>query len=181
MKVKLNSVRIAFPAVFEAKAVNGEGEPRFSATLIIESDSENYKAIAAAIDEVGSAKFGAQWKAVKKQLEAQDRTALHDGDLKEGYDGFGGNFYVTASNKSRPLVVDRDRSPLTSADGRPYAGCYVNARIELWAMDNKYGRRINAQLRGVQFVKHGDAFAGSPASSDDEFDDVTEDDCSDLV
>jgi hypothetical protein len=69
-------------------------------------------------------------------------------------------------------VIDRDKTPLTSADGRPYAGCFVNASVELWAQDNNFGKRINASLRGVQFFKDGDAFSGGGAASDDEFDSV---------
>ncbi|MFT4466434.1 MAG: hypothetical protein ACMX3H_20170 [Sodalis sp. (in: enterobacteria)] len=33
MKLKLNDVRLAFPALFEAKAVNAESEPRYSPLL----------------------------------------------------------------------------------------------------------------------------------------------------
>jgi hypothetical protein len=33
---------------------------------------------------------------------------------------------------------------------------------------------VNASLRGVQFLRDGDAFAGGGAASDDEFDDVSE-------
>jgi hypothetical protein len=82
--------------------------------------------------------------------------------------------FVSSRNKTRPLVIDRDKSPLTAQDGRPYAGCFVHASIELWAQDNAYGKRINASLRGVQFFKDGDAFAGGGAASDDEFDDIAE-------
>jgi hypothetical protein len=30
MQLKLRNVRLAFPALFEAKTVNGEGDPAFS-------------------------------------------------------------------------------------------------------------------------------------------------------
>jgi hypothetical protein len=56
---------------------------------------------------------------------------LHDGDEKAEYEGFPGNFFLNAANKARPAVIDRDRSPLIQADGRPYAGCYVNAVIDI--------------------------------------------------
>lgn len=36
MKVKLQKVRISFPALFEAKTGAGEGEPRYSAAFVIE-------------------------------------------------------------------------------------------------------------------------------------------------
>ena len=38
MKIRLNNVRLAFPALFEAKTVNGEGDPlslRLSFLLVI--------------------------------------------------------------------------------------------------------------------------------------------------
>lgn len=174
MKVKLQNVRLAFPALFEAKTVNGEGEPAFSASFLMSPDHPAAKELRAAFETVGKDKWGAKWATVKKEIEAKDRLALHDGDTKADYAGFAGNLFVSARNKTRPLVIDRDKSPLTSADGRPYAGCYVHASIELWAQDNNYGKRINASLRGVQFFKDGDAFAGGGAASDDEFDDIAE-------
>jgi hypothetical protein len=82
--------------------------------------------------------------------------------------------YVSASNKVAPLVVDKDKSPLSEASGRPYAGCYVNASLDIWAQDNSYGKRVNATLRGVQFFRDGDAFAGGAPASEDEFDDLSD-------
>jgi hypothetical protein len=121
-----------------------------------------------------------KWKdkaaAVYTSLEKTDKLALHDGDTKAQYDGVAGNFFVSAAaqESARPTVIDGNKAPLTAKDGKPYAGCYVNASIDLWAQDNKYGKRINAQLRGVQFAADGDAFsAGRPADSD-EFEEVTE-------
>ena len=172
MKVKLNNVRLAFPQLFEAKTVNGEGEPAFSASFLMDPKHPAIAELKAAFEAVGKDKWGAKWPTVKKEIEAKDRLALHDGDTKADYSGFEGNFFVSARNKTRPLVIDRDKSPLTAADGRPYAGCYVHASIELWCQDNAYGKRINASLRGVQFYKDGDAFAGGGAASDDEFDDI---------
>ena len=172
MKIKLQNVRIAFPQLFEAKTVNGEGEPAFSAAFLMAPDHPAVAELEAAFDIVGKEKWGAKWPQVKKELTAKDRLALHDGDTKADYIGFEGNMFVSSRNKTRPLVIDRDKSPLTAADGRPYAGCYVHASIELWCQDNNYGKRINASLRGVQFYKDGDAFAGGGAASEDEFDDI---------
>ena len=182
MKIKLTSVRLAFPALFEAKTVNGEGKPAFSASFLIAPTDAQVKAINAAIDQVAKDKWGAKAEAVLKQMRAGDKVCLHDGDLKEQYEGFAGNLYISSRSPTRPLVINGDKSPLTEADGKPYAGCYVNASIELWAQDNNYGKRVNASLRGVQFVKDGDAFAGGGSASDDEFDDIASGaDASDLV
>ena len=173
MKLKLSNLRLAFPQLFEAKTVNGEGKPAFSATLLIKPTDPQVKAINAAIDAVAKEKWGAKADAILKQLRAADKTALHDGDMKSTYDGFEGMLYVSARNAVRPTVLDRDKAPLVAADGKPYAGCYVNAVLELWAQDNAFGRRVNATLMGVQFHGDGDAFAGGGAASDDDFDDVT--------
>jgi len=109
---------------------------------------------------------------ILKALRASGKVALRNGDEKSHYSGFAGNLYISARNAVRPTVIDANKSPLTVADGRPYAGCYVNAVIDLWAQDNAYGKRINASLSGVQFVRDGEAFSGGGAASVDEFESV---------
>lgn len=174
MKVKLTNVRLAFPVLFEARTVNGEGKPAFSASFLLDPADPQVKALNQAIEQVAKDKWGAKAEAILKQMRAQDKVALHDGDLKANYDGFPGNLYVSARSATRPLVIDKDKSPLTEQDGKPYAGCFVNASIELWPQDNNYGKRVNASLRGVQFFRDGDAFAGGGgAASEDEFDDIS--------
>lgn len=175
MRLALKNVRLAFPSLFEAKTVNGEGEPAFSAVFLIEPADPQTKAVEQAIAAVAKDKFGAKTDAVLKAMKAADKTCLHDGNTKAEYAGFADMLFVSARGKARPLVLDSDKSPLTAADGRPYAGCYVNASIDLWAQDNSFGKRVNAQLRGVQFLRDGDAFAGGGgAATEDEFDDVAE-------
>ncbi|EHE4123964.1 DUF2815 family protein [Salmonella enterica subsp. enterica serovar Bareilly] len=174
MKVKLNNVRLAFPALFEAKTVNGEGDPRFSATFILPPDHPGVKAVNEAIEAVAKAKWGDKAELTLKTLRAKLNVCLHSGDEKPEYDGFPGNMFVSAANKARPTVLDRDRTALVAADGRPYAGCYVNAVIDLWAQDNNFGKRVNASLSGVQFLRDGDAFTGGQPASADEFDDISE-------
>jgi hypothetical protein len=174
MALRINNARLAFPQLFEAKTVNGEGEPAFSAALLIDPKDPQIPAIKAAIEEVAREKWGAKAEENMKRIIASDKTALHNGDLKSECEGFQGMLYISARNKTRPLVIDKDKTPLNQVDGKPYAGCYVNASIELWAQDNKYGKRINASLRGIQFVKDGDAFAGGGTAKDDEFDDIAE-------
>lgn len=174
-RILVKDVRLAFPNLFEPTTVNGEGKPRFSATLILPPDHPQLQEIKDKQDVVAQAKWGAKAAAIVKGLDKQDKLALHDGDTKVKYDGFAGNFFISSSaqDNAPPTVIDRDRSPLSARSGRPYPGCYVNASIELWAQDNGYGQRINAQLRGIQFYRDGDSFsAGRPAESD-EFEDVS--------
>lgn len=148
---------LAFPSVFEAKSVMG-AEPKFSATLIFAPDSESHKNVQGAIDDVAKEKWTKTASATLASLDKAGKTCLRSGDEKP-YDGFAGQMYVSASSKVRPTVLDRDRSPLTESDGRIYGGCVVNALIDVWAQDNQYGKRINATLKGIQFVRDGEAFS----------------------
>lgn len=173
MKLRLNNVRLAFPTLWEAKTVNGEGKPAFSATFLIDPADPQVATINKAIDQVAAEKWGAKAAAILAGARKADKVCLHDGDMKAAYDGFPGNLYVSARNPVRPLVIGPDKAPLVEADGKPYAGCYVNVSLELWAQDNAYGKRVNATLMGVQFFRDGDAFAGGGVASDDDFDDVS--------
>ncbi|WP_291969377.1 ssDNA-binding protein, partial [Candidatus Symbiopectobacterium sp.] len=85
MKVKLSNVRLAFPALFEPKTVNGEGEPRFSAAFIFTPDHPCVKEIEAAIAQVAKEKWGPKADSVLKSLRTGLKVCLHDGDEKAEY------------------------------------------------------------------------------------------------
>jgi hypothetical protein len=181
MKVHLKNVRIAFPKLFEPDTVAGSQNFRRGALFIIEgSDEEQLKAVRSAI----AAAAAERWPDPKKRaaimgvLERKDYLCLHDGaDKAAKYEGFEGNYYVSANTKGGKTpdaagavtVIDQFRNPLTSASGRPYAGCYVNAIIDVYAQDNSFGQRVNAALKGVQFWRDGDAFGGGAPAMPDEF------------
>lgn len=172
MKIKLTNVRLSFPHLFEPTAFKPGDIPKYKATLLIEQGSPQAKVIDDAIKAVAQAKWGVKGDSVIKSIRGNpNKFCYQDGNTKE-YDGYEGMMALTAGNKVRPLVIDRDKSPLTSADGRPYAGCYVNATVEFFAYDNS-GNGISASLGGVQFCRDGDAFTGGAAATPDEFDDIT--------
>lgn len=107
-------------------------------------------------------------------LAGQDRLCLHNGNIsKPGQDGYKDMFYVSGSSKKRFTIVDGDRTPLTAESGRPYSGCYANAIVEVWAQNNSWGKRINAQISGVQFYKHGESFGGGRVAAPEEFGNVS--------
>ena len=175
-RIMLRNVRLAFPNLFEPSTVGGEGEPAYSAVLLMPADHPQLAQINKVIEAVATEKWNKQAPALLKAARGTDKVCLKDGDLKAQYDGFPGNFFLNtrAQVSARPTVIDADKSPLTARDGRPYAGCYVNASIDIWVQDNKYGKRINAQIRGVQFLRDGDAFAAGRPADADEFEAITE-------
>lgn len=174
--VKLNEVRLSFPDLFEAVQFEGQGPFNYRAAFLVEPGSANDKAITAAMGEVAKEKWAAKAGAILTAAKASPQKCCYiSGDLKE-YDGYAGNMVLSSSRqqeKGRPGVYDRDKSPLSVEDGKPYAGCYVNATVELWAQDNSYGKAIRCTLVAVQFAKDGDAFSAGSKPSEDEFDDLS--------
>jgi len=182
MKVTLKNVRLSFPQVFEAKAMEAGQKPAYSAAGIMAPGNPGIDLLNQAINAVGKEKWNAKADANLKALRASGKVCLHDGDTK-AYDGFAGNMFVQARAYVRPQVRDRDgQTPLTEADGRIYPGCYVNMIVDVWAQDNSFGKRVNASLLGIQFVRDGESLGGGTAAGDDDFEPITDgDDTDDLI
>ena len=175
MKVRLadsiaHPVRLAFAQhLFEAGTVGGEGKHAYSCTAILAPDHPILAELAKAEEAVAKAKWEAKAPAILKSIRAADKGVIHDGDLKANYAGFEGNKFVSMRADKRPNVYHKDGSQLTEADGVVYSGCYAHVVLEVWAQDNQYGKRINAQITGVMFSRDGDSFGGgaTPATADD--------------
>lgn len=172
-QVRLLKVRLSFPDLFKAKVVN-KGEPKFGASFLLdkEKDAKQILALKKMIAAVAGVEFGEN--AVTMIKKGHLKICLHEGDEKdyEGYDDT--KMFISTSSTKRPTVVDRDRSPLTEEDDRPYAGCFVNAVFRIWAQNNEFGKRINAQLQGVQYVSHGARFGAAPIDADEVFPDLSD-------
>ncbi len=168
----LTNVRAAFPNYFVATKMKEKDKAAFSGSFIMPPDHPDVAKIRATITAVAIAKWGDQATDILKALIAGDKVCLHNGDLKAQYEGFAGNYYVSARGYSRPLVIGQDKAPLVEADGKPYSGSYVNAQVALWAQSNSWGKRINAQLSGVQFLRDGESFGGGVIAQPDEFETV---------
>lgn len=166
--VKLPNVRLSFPHLFKPHAMEEDQEQKYSATFILDDQIHGklLDQIDALIDRLALDEF-------KKKISF--KRCLRDGNEKLELEGYGdGKFFIPAARKTRPAVVDCDLSPLTEEDGKIYAGCYVNATIRLWVQNNKWGKRVNAELRAVQFLKDGESFGAGPVNVEDEFEPITD-------
>ena len=177
-KVMLKNVRLSFPCLWNAEQFEGTGPFKYRASFLFEPNSENHKALVKAMKEVAAETWKKDADKVLANANEDSKTRfIGKGDSKE-YDGYAGMLFVSATrnqDKGRALVMDKDKSPLGETDGKPYGGCYVNAQIDLWAQDNRYGKTIRAQLLAVQFYKDGDAFgSGSSIATGDEFEDLSD-------
>lgn len=191
-EVLLRNVRLSFPALHEPSEMEGEdGTIRrfYKANFLIPKDGDEFKNVAAikkASNEAKAKKWGSnekEWPKLKP-----DRICLRDGDL-ENWDGYAGMLYLSANSPvdRKPQVLtnrkDKDKKwirALPGMDRNPYAGCYVNALVRLWVQDNKQGKRLNASVEVVQFLRDGDAFGAAPVNADERFTDDMVSDEADL-
>lgn len=167
-KIKLQNVRLSFPSLFQQAAFGGESTGKYEATFILDK-KEHAQVIAQIETEIARL----QKEEIKAKVSS-DKICLKDGD-DMGRPEYEGKMTIKASTKKRPLVIDRDKAPITEDDNIVYAGCYVNAILTLWPQNNNFGKRVNAQLDGVQFVRDGEPF-GDGGISADAFDAFGDDD-----
>lgn len=171
--VRLRNVRLSFPALFQPRSFEEGKPPSFSAAFLLEKEAndsnDNLKLLKQALKHIIDTTF-------KGKHPGKERICVRSGADKgeRGVDGYHEDmFYVSSGSRKAIPIVDRDTSTLQETSNKPYAGCYVNATIRLWAQDHKqYGRRINAQLRLVQFWTDGDPFGESAVDPDEELADV---------
>jgi Protein of unknown function (DUF2815) len=150
----LKHVRLSYLNVWKKKAAKGQSEDsaKFSATAIfdVETQADQIKAIKAQIDHL-----------IKTELKMNklpaDKICLRDGAEKDA-EGYGeGTMYLAASNAKKPKVVGTDKKPLETDDPRLFSGVYGNMVVRLWVQNNDYGKRVNASLEAVQYVRTGEA------------------------
>lgn len=175
MRFDIKNARLGFPNIYQPMASTDGGKAKYNCCLIIPPNHPIIPELNKAFEKLAKDKWGDKGPAILAGLRKQDRLCLHDGDTKAAYDGFAGNMFVSASSEVRPAVRNRAGAPVAPGEEQaPYGGCFVLGKIELWAQDHaQYGKRINAQLRGIQFMKDGDAFAAGRPASDEEFEDLS--------
>lgn len=113
---------------------------------------------------------------------AVDKWFLTDGDKGEKVEEEG-HFKISARESKRPTCRNRDKSILDKDEVADviYGGCYVNILIRPWYQDGVkvgkgYGKRVNAGLVAVQFVRDGEAFGEGRIDDEGVFDECDDDD-----
>lgn len=177
MTVRVDNVRISFPHVGKPWAKNPEKEQEaYSCGGIL--DKEDH---AEAIELIN--------KVINKMAAANDmrlppsKLALKDGDSPENTkEEYRGAWYFNA-RETKNLPTAKKKTPkgmvnLTpeQAEREIYGGCYGSILFRLWPQDNEWGKRINAGLLGVVFLRDGESFGESRIDDSDAYDDLDDSD-----
>lgn len=183
MELRLKNVRISFPALDKPEAFGGEGEPAYQAKFIIVPKSLEVQLIEDAMLAVAKDQWKDKAETVLEALKEDKklcfvRAPYRNKKSGEAYAGFEGMYSLSTRSKNRPTIFDQFNREVTDPrdiKALVYSGCFVHAKIDVWAQDNKWGRRINANISGVMFAKEGEAFGGSTPATADDFKDLAAD------
>jgi hypothetical protein len=172
----ITNARASYLYVYE-QYKGDDGKGKYCGHIIIAKDHPALPAIKAAQRKAAEnePKWAGKVDEILKALAAQDKLCIHNGDIsKPGQEAYAGKLFISASNNARPRILATvngvNQEVDKSSDFAPYSGCRINATIRIWAQDNKWGKRINAELTGVQFIGHDARLSGGGrVASLDEF------------
>lgn len=174
--VRVDNVRFSYPHLDEPYKGEDGDKPRYSLVGLL--PKRTHKAAKDLLKEEINKVLKANNKG--KPIAA-DRWFLRDGDQagKEGYEGM---FSInTAEAKRRPTCKGRDGSTLERDEVASvlYGGCWGNILLRPWWQNNKFGKRVNANLIAVQFVKDDEPFGEGRIGEeeiDESFEELDDDD-----
>lgn len=157
------SGRLSYPVLRTPKqSRNAKGEPEGKAAygLVLLLDKVDNKADIDLLTKTALFVKKEKWQDKPVNLTGK---SIRDGTEKEATDGYGPKVVFisarhTPRDGSKPAIVDQNLRDLPEETGKPYAGCRVRIKVRCWAQDNAFGKRINWDLKTVQFVGDGKPF-----------------------
>lgn len=177
VRVKTGKVRLSFPHLFEKYEKSG----KYQAQLMIPkgSDSEEMldKAIANAKLDGKTRLWGGK---VPGRLEVSRKDGDEPDDEGNTYPENEGHWLIAAKSNRKPAVFDKDGSDVFDEDDI-YAGCYVQAIIEVYPYAND-SKGIAFALSGIKKLADGERLGGGGYKPDaDAFDDAEDIEDDDLL
>jgi hypothetical protein len=163
---------LSYPHLFEPRAVDEGGEPKYSAAFVF-APGTDLTAMEKAAEVAGREKFGdKQFETLKKAGKL--RMPFRSDTEERGYPD--GSTYFNATSKTQPGMVQ----PFAGKDGRPaeltdekdiYPGCFVRASVNFYGYDTKGNKGVAVGLNNLQKMAEGERLDFRKAAKD-EFDAV---------
>lgn len=170
-KIVTGKARLSYVNLLTPRAQEEGKEPKYSVCLLIpKSDAKTVAAIKQAIEaakEAGKPTWGGK---VPPGL----KVPLRDGDTERDTAEYKGHWFLNASSKRKPQVVDANVQPILDSN-EVYSGMFARVSINFYAYNQAGNRGIAAGLGNVQKIADGEALGGAASRAEDEFSAVTED------
>lgn len=170
-KCLTGEVRLSYANLVTPRAPqNGQGEPKYSVTLLIPKADLSAKAdIDGAINAAIWDAIGSKWNGVQPPVIA---VPVYDGDgVRANGEPFGeeckGHWVVTASSKNKPQVVGQDNINVQLAPSDIYSGMYARVTIRFFGYVNSGKKGIGCGLGNVMKTRDGEPLSGGASAATD--------------
>ncbi len=169
--------RLSFPTLLTPKASATGGPLKYGCDLIFTPDSPELAKFMTSVNKIALEKWKEHTSQVMNMINT-DRKMRCFGNGNERvdkkkfqpYNGYAGNFYVSAVNGDQPQAIDAAGNPIDPVNTmavqaefkKMYGGCHVSAALNPWPQDNKHGRAIRCKLIALQFLRDDVPFGEAP-------------------
>ncbi len=169
-KVLTNEVRLSYCNLIQPRApMNGQGDPKYSVTLLIPKTDFATKAdIDQSIEAAAREATAKIWGGVRPQFAS----IVWDGDgVRKNGMPFGpeckGHWVLTASTKQKPQVVGVDNINVELAPQDIYSGMYARVTLRFYGFNSNGNRGVGCGLGNVMKTRDGEALAGGASAASD--------------
>ena len=180
----ISNARLSFPHFTEPQRMKNEvtGAERISynCELLLPPNDPGVSAFMKRYGELAVQKWAEHAQQVMQMIQQDRKSRCYgSGDEKinkktfKPYDGYAGNFYITAGRDTQPQVIQADGTPIDPTNSmayqqltrKMYGGCRINAAIKPWAQQNKHGNGIRCDLIAIQFAGDDTPFGEGAADA----------------
>jgi hypothetical protein len=172
--IRVDNVRLSYPHLDKPWAkegdVNDDGSPKIP----------KYSLKGLAPKETHEAMMRMQVRIINEMCAdlkygklGADRKYIRNGDDLSGEENEGNWVISISENANKPPVLRSASNKKVEREDASevfYPGCYVDIFFRPWGQDNKYGKRINANLIAVKFRADGERFGEGPIDDEGVFD-----------
>lgn len=163
-KVITGIVRLSYVYVWEPHSVNG-GPEKYSVSIIIPKDDlATLKKINDAVDaaiEEGLSKFGG-----KRPNKKAIKLPLRDGDTGRDDPAYANSYFLNASTKTPPQIVDKNVEPIIN-QGEIYSGVYARVSLNFYAFNSSGNKGVAVGLGNIQKIRDGEPLGGRTTAAED--------------
>lgn len=158
--------RVSYPYVFRtSKPMQEGGEPKYSVTMLFPKGADLSK-LKKAAEQAAIDKWG------KDKIPKGMRSPFRDQGEKESEGYEAGAFFITATSRQRPQLVDAQVNDILD-ETQFYAGCYARATVRAFAYDKAGNRGVSFGLQNIQKLRDGESLSGR-MKAQDEFEPVAD-------
>jgi hypothetical protein len=170
--IRVDGVIASYPHLDKPWKKNEKDKEKFSITGLAPKETHD-EAKKLMVEVINSLLAGAKMGKIGAEHKFCRNGDGEDGPLKPETEGM---WIIKASeNPDRPPKVRDERTKIMTPSEilkRIYAGCVINILIRPWAQNNDFGKKINANLIAVQFVRDGTRIGEAAIDDDDAWEEL---------